>query len=94
MATTDGELAPKSTGPYIVAAYIPCASCKYPCVVIEHFDHQPTHDELDHHTFSTTCENCTTLQTRVGREAFRRTVIEWDLEAREPGGNLRSGTES
>ena len=84
MPVDDKESLSPSGGPYIVAAYIPCVNCKYPCVIIEHFDHQPTHEELDHHSFRSTCGHCNTLQTRVGREAFRRTVVEWDLEARSP----------
>jgi hypothetical protein len=73
-----------SHGPFIVAAYIPCQTCNYPCVIIQRFDHNPSDEELDRHVFHSTCENCRESQTRVGRDAFRRTVVEWSLELRSP----------
>ena len=39
--------APQS--PFIVAAYIPCQMCNYPCVIVERFDHNPSEDEIDRH---------------------------------------------
>lgn len=71
-------------GPFIVAAYIPCHTCNYPCVITQKFDHDPTHDELDRHVFHASCDNCGERQTRVGRDAFKRTIVEWELEIREP----------
>jgi hypothetical protein len=68
----------------IVAAYIPCQTCNYPCVITQKFDHDPTHDELDRHVFHASCDNCGERQTRVGHEAFKRTIVEWELEIRTP----------
>ena len=65
--------------PFIVAAYIPCRSCGEPCVVIERFAHNPPDDELDRHSFQASCSNCGEAQSRVGRDAFQRTVVEWKL---------------
>jgi hypothetical protein len=73
-----------TAGPYIVAAYIPCQNCNYPCVVTARFPHYPTNDELDRHAFQATCENCSQMQTRVGADAFQRTIVEWTLEVRAP----------
>ena len=71
-------------GPFIVAAYIPCQMCNYPCVIVERFDHNPSDDEMDRHAFRSTCDNCGQMQVRVGRDAFRRTVVEWTLELHPP----------
>lgn len=71
-------------GPFIVAAYIPCQTCNYPCVIVERFDHNPSDDEMDRHLFSSTCDNCGEMQVRVGRDAFKRTVVEWTLELHGP----------
>jgi len=74
----------KVHGPFIVAAYIPCQTCNYPCVLTHKFDHNPTDDELDRQVFYASCDNCGERQTRVGRDAFKRTVVEWGLEIRPP----------
>ncbi|MGA3052784.1 MAG: hypothetical protein ABSD63_01115 [Candidatus Korobacteraceae bacterium] len=71
-------------GPFIVAAYVPCQACNYACVIVERFDHNPSNDELDRHAFRSTCDNCGQMQVRVGRDAFRRTIVEWNLEIRAP----------
>ncbi len=71
-------------GPYIVAAYIPCQNCSAPCVVTARFAAYPDNDALDRHVFQTTCDDCGQIQTRVGRDAFQRTIVEWTLEARSP----------
>jgi hypothetical protein len=71
-------------GPYIVAAYIPCQNCNYPCVVTARFLEYPTNEVLDRHAFQATCENCSQMQTRVGADAFQRTIVEWTLEIRSP----------
>ena len=71
-------------GPFIVAAYIPCQTCNYPCVVTRKFDHNPTDEELDRHAFHAVCDNCGERQTRVGRDAFKRTVVEWSLQIQNP----------
>lgn len=73
-----------SQGPYIVAAYIPCQTCNFPCVVTARFPEYPSNEVLDRHVFQATCENCSQMQTRVGADAFQRTVVEWTLEIREP----------
>lgn len=67
-----------------MAAYIPCRTCNYPCVITTKFDHNPTHDELDRHVFHASCDNCGERQTRVGGDAFKRTIVEWALEIRPP----------
>ena len=65
--------------PFIVAAYIPCRTCGEACVVIERFAQSPSDDELDRHSFQASCSSCGESQSRVGRDAFRRTVVEWKL---------------
>jgi hypothetical protein len=65
--------------PFIVAAYIPCRTCGEACVVLERFAQNPADDELDRHPFQAICGNCGESQSRVGRDAFRRTVVEWKL---------------
>ncbi len=70
---------PERQLPFIVAAYIPCRTCGEACVVIERFEQNPPDDELDRHPFQATCSNCGEAQSRVGRDAFRRTVVEWNL---------------
>jgi hypothetical protein len=71
-------------GPYIVAAFIPCTNCNYPCVITTRFEEYPSNEALDRHVFQATCENCGQIQTRVGADAFQRTVVEWGLEIRSP----------
>jgi hypothetical protein len=47
--------------------------------VLERFAQNPADDELDRHPFQAVCSNCGESQSRVGRDAFRRTVVEWKL---------------
>ncbi len=68
---------PKS---FIVAAYIPCTTCGEACVVVERFAEAPSDDFLDRYPFHATCETCKQTQVRVGRDAFRRTIVEWELQ--------------
>jgi hypothetical protein len=82
----------QSNAPFIVAAYVPCQTCGYACVLVHRFDHSPTDDELDRQVFRCACESCGETQVRVGRDAFKRTVVEWSLQGRErPGGDPQSG---
>lgn len=74
-----------SRPPFIVAAYIPCQTCGDACVVVERFADNPAEEELDRHMFQATCNNCGMTQSRVGRDAFRRTVVEWKLIQAAPG---------
>jgi hypothetical protein len=39
---------------------------------------------MDRHTFNSTCDNCGQMQVRVGRDAFKRTVVEWTLQLQAP----------
>ena len=75
---------PVNQGPFIVAAYIPCRTCNYACVMVQRFDHNPSDEELDRDSFTAACDNCGEMQTRVGRDAFQRTIVEWNLLVRAP----------
>jgi len=75
---------PDQALPFIVAAYIPCRTCGEPCVVTERFAENPSDDELDRHPFQAICSNCGESQSRVGKDAFQRTIVKWNLVQTAP----------
>ena len=46
---------------------------------------------MDRHAFRSTCDNCGQMQVRVGRDAFKRTVVEWTLELHPPRQGEKAG---